>query len=63
MLYNEILGSLLTVILITIPFLLMDLAAGYGFNMTYYPSGIYNFWTVAIYLHTTRYYSGSLGLG
>jgi len=63
LLYNEILGSLLTVILITIPFLLMDLAAGYGFNMTYYPSGIYNFWTVAIYLAHNEVLQWFIGLG
>jgi amino acid transporter len=32
--YNEILGSLITLLFITTPLLLMDLAAGYGFNMT-----------------------------
>ncbi|ACP36853.1 amino acid permease-associated region [Sulfolobus islandicus L.S.2.15] len=48
--YNLILGSLLTLIFITVPFLLMDIAAGYGFNYSLYLSSTYNFWTVAIAL-------------
>jgi amino acid transporter len=63
LLYNEILGSLLTVIFITIPFLLMDLAAGYKFNMTYYPTQIYNFWTVTIYLAHNEALQWFIGLG
>lgn len=48
--YNLILGSLLTVFLITVPFLLMDVAAGYYFNFSLYPTYTYNFWTVAMAL-------------
>ena len=63
LLYNEILGSLLTVVFITVPFLLMDIAAGYSFNMTYYPSSIYNFWTVAMYLAHNEALQWFIGLG
>ncbi|QGA53321.1 amino acid permease [Sulfolobus sp. E5-1-F] len=48
--YNLILGSLLTLIFITIPFFLMDFAGGYGFNFSLYPTYTYNFWTVSIAL-------------
>lgn len=48
--YNLILGSLLTLFLITVPFLLMDIAGGYGFNYSLYPTDTYNFWSVAIAL-------------
>jgi amino acid transporter len=41
----------------------MDLAAGYGFNMTYYPTGTYNFWTVAIYLAHNEALQWFIGLG
>ena len=61
--YNEILGSLITLLFITTPLLLMDLAAGYGFNMTYYPTSIYNFWTVAIYLARNEALQWFIGLG
>ena len=47
---NLILGSIMTFAMITFPFLIMDLAAGPAFNLTYYPSFTYNFWSVAIYL-------------
>lgn len=47
---NLILGSILTFAMITFPFLLMDIASGPAFNLAYYPSYIYNFWSVAIYL-------------
>ncbi|AWR96726.1 amino acid permease [Acidianus sulfidivorans JP7] len=48
--YNIILGSLMTFLLITVPFFLMDLAGGYGFNFSLYSTGTYNFWSVAIAL-------------
>lgn len=48
--YNLILGSLLTLILMTIPFYLLEIAGGYGFNFNLFPTYIYNFWTVAIAL-------------
>ncbi|ABW01652.1 amino acid permease-associated region [Caldivirga maquilingensis IC-167] len=63
LLYNEILGSVITVIFITLPFLLMDLAAGYSFNMTYYPTSIYNFWNIAIYLARNEALQWFIGLG
>ncbi|WP_338604098.1 amino acid permease [Sulfolobus tengchongensis] len=47
---NLILGSVLTLVFITVPFLLMDIAAGYGFNFSLYPTYTYNFWTVSIAL-------------
>ena len=47
---NLILGSIMTFAMITFPFLIMDLAAGPAFNLAYYPSYTYNFWSVAIYL-------------
>jgi len=40
----------MTFAMITFPFLIMDLAAGPAFNLAYYPSYTYNFWSVAIYL-------------
>jgi amino acid transporter len=46
--YNVILGSVLTLLMITLPFYVMDLKAGYSFNMSLYPSGTYNFWTAAL---------------
>ncbi|AOL16912.1 amino acid permease [Sulfolobus sp. A20] len=48
--YNLILGSVLTLVFITVPFLLMDLAGGYGFNYSLYPTYTYNFWSVSIAL-------------
>lgn len=47
---NLILGSIMTFVMITFPFLVMDLVAGPAFNLAYYPSFTYNFWSVAIYL-------------
>ncbi|EWG07668.1 MAG: amino acid transporter [Candidatus Aramenus sulfurataquae] len=48
--YNLLLGSLLTLFLITVPFWLMDVAGGYGFNFSLYQTGTYNFWSVAMAL-------------
>lgn len=48
--YNLILGSLMTLFLITVPFFLMNVAGGYGFNFGLYPTGTYNFWSVAMAL-------------
>ncbi len=45
---NLILGSILTAIMITVPFLVMDVVGGYAFNASYYPSFTYNFWTAAM---------------
>ncbi len=46
--YNIIIGSLLTLAMITIPFYIMYLKGGYSFNMSLYPSGTYNFWSAAM---------------
>ncbi|MCY0859669.1 MAG: amino acid permease [Sulfolobaceae archaeon] len=48
--YNLITGSILTLILITIPFYLLEVAGGYAFNFNLFPTYTYNFWTVAIAL-------------
>ncbi|MDT7902373.1 MAG: APC family permease [Acidianus sp.] len=48
--YNIILGSLLTLFLITVPFYLLCIAGGYGFNFSLFPTATYNFWSVAIAL-------------
>lgn len=48
--YNEVLGSVITAIVLTVPLWLMDYAAGYTFNLEYYPTYVYNFWTVAMAL-------------
>ncbi|BFI74893.1 APC family permease [Sulfurisphaera ohwakuensis] len=60
---NLILGSVLTFIMITFPFLIMDLAAGPAFNLAYYPSFTYNFWSVAIYLASNPIIQWILGIG
>ncbi|WP_292000335.1 APC family permease [Caldivirga sp.] len=62
LMYNEVLGSLMTLIFITLPFLLMDLAAGYRFNMTYYPTSVYNFWNISIYLARNEVLQWFIGL-
>ncbi|MGC8570332.1 MAG: APC family permease [Caldivirga sp.] len=62
LMYNEVLGSLMTLIFITLPFLLMDLAAGYRFNMTYYSTSVYNFWNIAIYLAHNEVLQWFIGL-
>ncbi len=48
--YNLILGSVMTLFLITVPFWLMDVAGGYGFNFYLYQTYTYNFWSVAMAL-------------
>ncbi|NON61268.1 APC family permease [Acidianus sp. RZ1] len=48
--YNLILGSIMTAIMITLPFFLMDIAGGYAFNASLYPTFTYNFWQVSIAL-------------
>ncbi|MEM4042633.1 MAG: amino acid permease [Saccharolobus sp.] len=61
--YNLILGSLLTLVFITIPFLLMDIAGGYGFNFSLYPTYTYNFWSVAIALANNEALQWFIGIG
>jgi len=61
--YNLILGSLLTLIFITVPFLLMDIAAGYGFNLSLYPTSTYNFWSVSIALANNEALQWFIGIG
>ncbi|WP_149528243.1 APC family permease [Sulfuracidifex tepidarius] len=46
--YNIIIGSLLTLAMITLPFYVMDLKGGYSFDMSLYPSGTYNFWSASM---------------
>ncbi len=48
--YNIILGSLFTLFLITVPFYLLCIAGGYGFNFSLFPTSTYNFWSVAMAL-------------
>ena len=60
---NLILGSLMTFAMITFPFLVMYLAAGPAFNLAYYPSFTYNFWSVAIYLASNPALQWFLGIG
>jgi Amino acid transporters len=61
--YNLVLGSVLTLLLTAIPFLLMDLAAGYGFNFGLYGTDIYNFWTVSIALAGNPILQWVIGIG
>lgn len=58
--YNLLLGSLLTALLITLPFLIMDLGGGAGFNDYLYTqggayAGVYNFWDVALVMAKSPY--------
>ncbi len=46
--YNVVIGSVLTLLMITVPFYLMDWKGGYAFNMSLYPSGTYNFWSASL---------------
>ncbi|WP_188848379.1 amino acid permease [Sulfodiicoccus acidiphilus] len=61
--YNLVLGSLLTLVLTALPFLLMDLAGGYGFNYGLYSSDIYNFWTATLALAGNPVLQWFIGLG
>jgi amino acid transporter len=61
--YNVIVSLVLTALIVTGSFLLMDVVAGYGFNASLYPTGIYNFWTVAITLAGNPVLQWFLGLG
>jgi len=46
--WNLILSSIMTALMITLPFLVMDLVGGYSFNSSLYPTFSYNFWTASI---------------
>ncbi|BBD72399.1 amino acid permease [Sulfodiicoccus acidiphilus] len=61
--YNVIISLVLTALVVTGSFLLMDVVAGYGFNASLYPTGIYNFWTAAITLAGNPVVQWFLGLG
>lgn len=60
---NIVIASLLTFLLVTGAFLEMDLVAGYNFNISAYPTFIYNFWTVAIALAGNPVLQWIIGLG
>ncbi len=60
---NIIIASLITFLLVTGAFLEMDLVAGYNFNISAYPTFIYNFWTVAIALAGNPALQWIIGLG
>ncbi|MCY0859565.1 MAG: amino acid permease [Sulfolobaceae archaeon] len=61
--YNVFLALAITGLLVTGGFALMDFVAGYNFNLQAYPSGIYNFWSVAIALAGNPVLQWLIGLG
>ncbi|BCU68690.1 amino acid permease [Sulfolobales archaeon HS-7] len=61
--YNLIISSVMTLFLITTPFLLLDIGGGYGFNYNLYLTGNYNFWTIAIALAKNPILQWILGIG
>ncbi|BFH74099.1 APC family permease [Sulfurisphaera javensis] len=60
---NIIIASLVTFLLVTLGFMEMDLVAGYNFNISAYPTFVYNFWTVAIALASNPILQWIIGLG
>ncbi|QIW24667.1 APC family permease [Sulfolobus sp. S-194] len=60
---NIIIASVVTFLLVTLGFMEMDLVAGYNFNISAYPTFIYNFWTVAIALAGNQALQWIIGLG
>ncbi|BDC18546.1 amino acid permease [Acidianus sp. HS-5] len=60
--YNILLGSLLTLLLITVPFYLLCVAGGYGFNFSLFPTSTYNFWSVAMALSGNQVLQWFIGI-
>ena len=60
---NLYLGSFLTFVMITLPFLEMNLIAGCATNTAYYPSYTYNFWSLAIFFSHNEILEWILGIG
>ncbi|MEM0065150.1 MAG: amino acid permease [Metallosphaera sp.] len=46
--WNLLFASVLTAMMITVPFFVMDAIGGYTFNASLYPTFVYNFWTASI---------------
>lgn len=61
--YNVFLALAITGLLVTGGFLLMDLVAGYNFNLEAFPSGNYNLWSVAMALAGNSFLQWIIGLG
>lgn len=60
---NLYIGSFLTFVMITLPFLEMNLIAGCATNTAYYPSYTYNFWSLAIFFSHNEILEWILGIG
>ncbi|BCU70938.1 amino acid permease [Stygiolobus caldivivus] len=61
--WNLYLGSLITLLTITVPFLEMYVEVGCPTNTAYYPTFTYNFWSLAIFLSHSPILEWVLGLG
>jgi Amino acid transporters len=61
--WNLYLGSIMTFLMITIPFFEMYTEIGCPTNTAYYPTFTYNFWSLAIFLSHNEILEWTLGLG